>query len=188
MERDISFILGDIFRDVDNFVEEKQAEEESRRKFAEKSEALHTQVMDILRTRGEPHKTSMGTGAGPGIIGYRYETASYLATPPVEVKIGDQKIQICLIENLSSGPNHSIRHSGVSIEKASSADQKDKTVLFKIGGKVINWRGEEGTPTQMDMAEEILNFVSESLPELPVSARLPAHLQELLRDVEVVEP
>jgi hypothetical protein len=129
---------------------------------------LSKQVEQLLSTRGEYSKTSVGTGKGGGVIGYRVEVRTIEITPWVEATVKNEKLKIRAVQDLHGAPEYRIVSGGVLIKAA--FDDGNELDFFRISSaNVVNWRGEEASMEEIDIASDILSYLKNSLPEVEKS-------------------
>lgn len=163
MEKGLPAALSRIFSDI---ADNESKEQDKRKKInaeSQRKKGLYDRISDLTNNYGVSTPTSVGTGAGSGIIGYRLETRSHLVTPPVEVRTSWGTVKIQIIERIKGGPNYSVESDGFSI-------QNEERTLFHIrkNGDAINWIGQEATNEERGfVSSKILDPLEKKLAKLP---------------------
>lgn len=165
MEKGLPAALSRIFSEIaDNESKEQEERERIHTEILEKKK-LYDRIEDLAGKYGVNTPTSVGTGAGDGVIGYRLETRHHLVTPPIKVRTPQGTTEIQIIEHLTGGSNYTVHSDGFLIKN------REKT-LFHIreNGEAINWIGEEASDEERDfISNEILDPLEEKLAKLPKS-------------------
>ncbi|GEM_PF-4904537 len=164
MEKGLPAALSRIFSEI---ADNESKEQEKRNKInaeLQKKKELYDRISKLARKHGTGVPTYVGTGAGSGIIGHRFETRSHLVTPPVKVKTPQGITEIQIIERVRAGSNYSVLHDGFSIQ----IDGERTLFHIKENGNTINWIGQEATDEERDfVSSEILDPLEEKLAKLP---------------------
>lgn len=152
VQETLATILADLGRVESEILEEKDTKE-----------SLNEQAVQVLLDRGtRQEKIIIKTPHFSGML------ASYLATPHAPIEIGEVKGSLVLSDNPVADPDFSKAISdGYSIRFIPSEGLfKEEFELFRIRpGLVKNWLDREASVRQMEMAQELLEFIDERLPK-----------------------
>ena len=163
MEKGLPAALSRIFFEI---ADNESREREKRNRIdaeSQKKKGLHDRISGLANKYGIATPTSVGTGAGGKITGYRLKPSSNLVPPPVEVRTSWGTVKIQIIERLIGGSNYSVGSDGFSI-------QNEERTLFHIrkNGDAINWIDQEASSEERDfVSNEILDPLEKKLSKMP---------------------
>lgn len=163
-----NFLKG-IVADIANQRRQDEQNQELERQYKEQVQSLQKSANSLLSEKGIQHTTHIGTGAGKDVVGYRLEQTFYQATQPIEIEDGDSKMTLEVVENVSGGPNYTIRHDSISIVLKEDGQGDKSQELFKIERSndpngITNWRGEKATVAELGLAQNIIDLIDSILP------------------------
>lgn len=168
MERLPPESLSSIMAEVRNAEAKSKAQKRSEEQLKAQSEELFRQTSALLE-HGEVNTKFINISGGSGLVGMKDEEVKYLATPPIQVEVDNERVSLRVVQDVSGGPNWSIRRDSISIKTCDDGG-KEKT-LFQISRSgyegVKNWLGERATAEQIMIASEIVSFIESSLPKIP---------------------
>jgi len=163
IDRVIKGIKEDIAQNAQEY--ERKAHEAAEKE--ERNQQLLEQVSEFADRYGRKEETTIAVGAGGGLIGMRLEYTSCLVTPTVEITQEEEIVSLRVVEELESYSGYRFGTEGFSLrakvtDKDGNIGEEQKWFTIK-GEETENWRGEEATMEQIDMASAVLKHMESTL-------------------------